>query len=180
APKPARKWAVPPARPREPTAMPTDAQQKWIDKIAARNGQPGELVASDANWEAAETQKAAVLEKVSNRLEELRPVIQQGEDYELGRKGPKGLYGLRKRKAIESEDKTHKEADIVADAGNTYALSDEKVEEILKAQQEAVQLQDLLKQATISDPKTGQEVALFSDQEIMDEFWTPLVRERVL
>jgi hypothetical protein len=148
--------------------MPTDAQQHWLDKIAARNGQPGALAASDANWEAAETQKAAVLEKVSERLEGLREKIQQGEDYKLGRKGLKGLYGLRKRKAIESEDKTHKEADIVADAGKTYALSDEQREKLFAARQELVQVQDLLKEAK------------FSDQEIMDEFWTPLVRERLI
>src|SRR5262249_39816356 len=125
---------------------------------------------------AAEKEK--LIEQMVAALDLVRDEIAEGERYELV---IKGFLRDKTVKSVQKASKTYEEVETMEDIKKAQALSEAQQKKIFEAHQKAVAVKDILANAKKKD-KDGKltEEFLFTDEEITEEFWTPVMRERLL
>lgn len=152
------------------------AKDKWITDFT------GVAVAA-ASFEYDQTMRDAVVSDMTATLDEWKGEIASGERYTLTFEDEGAAARLKqffggKARTMDSVDgggDAMEEVDTWADMPGMQGLTPEEVERIMVAQARIVSMQEKMLAATDADGER-----LFTDEQIREELWTPLVREGVI
>src|ERR1051325_4859284 len=157
----------------------TAPELKWITDLAGDGKTTsGAVTDQQRNDDAIFARKQQLLEQMAAALDLVRDEIAEGERYELT---IKGRFSDKTIKSIEQAGKTFEEVETREDIQKAEALSIAQQKKIFEAHQEAVKVKDILVNAKVPGPgNKDTDEPLFTDEEITEEFWTPVMRERLL
>ncbi|MCP4040761.1 MAG: hypothetical protein GY731_02240, partial [Gammaproteobacteria bacterium] len=147
-------------------------QKEWVQKVS-------NLAVGKQQRDDEQARKQLLLREMTGRLEPMKEGIREGMTFDLKKKG---LFS-RKSHSLVEEGEQLDELDTM-EAKQTRGISPEDWQKSNLAMQEIVALVDKMRgtMVTRTDPETGEEieVPLFSEEELQEEFYMPLVRERLI
>src|SRR5882724_5404273 len=159
----------------------TDVERKWIvDLTGDGAAKPGEIEEQEQKTEETAALKRKLIDQMTEALDLVRDEMAEGERYELI---IKGRFRDKKVQSVQKAKKTFEEVETMEDIKKAEVLSAAQQKKIFEAHKKAIEVKDIMANAkTKVKGKDGKEteVPLFTDEEITEEFWTPVMRERLL
>ena len=153
----------------------TIEQKDWVQKVSS-------LAISKQQRDGDQAQKDLLLREMLGKLDPLKEDIREGMTFGLQKKGLKGALGA---KSISLKEKGEQVDELeTMEARDTRGITAEDHKKSYQAMEQVATLVGKLREAKVkrTDPDTGAEVEvpLFDEDELTEEFYNPLVRERLM